>query len=116
MPDIPGTSPERIFALRESSFAHDLFITAVSYLDFFNWLDKHPSDIDTICDSLKIKKRPADVMLTLFKAYGFIQEEKGKYFLSAVSRNYLVQESGFDLTSYVSSLKNRPSSENNSLA
>jgi SAM-dependent methyltransferase len=108
MLDIPGTSPERIFNLRESSFACDLFITAVSYFDFFNWLDKNPSDVATICDSLKIKERPADVMLTLFKAYGFIKEEKGKYYLSTVSRDYLVQESGFDLTSYVSSLKNRP--------
>lgn len=108
MSDIPGTSPERIFTLRESSFACDLFITAVSYFDFFNWLGKHPSDIVTICDSLKIKERPADVMLTLFKAYGFIREEKGKYSLSVVSKDYLIQKSGFDLTSYVSSLKNRP--------
>ena len=74
--DIPESSPARIIDLRESAFACDLFITAVSNYDFFNRLDKSPSDINNICKSLNIKKRPADVMLTLFKAYGFIKERK----------------------------------------
>lgn len=106
--NIPGLSPARIFALRESSFVCDLFITAVSHFDFFNWLDKFPSDIDTICASLKIKKRPADVMLTLFKAYGLIKEKSKQFYLSDISRHYLVRNSDFDLSSYVSSLKDRP--------
>ena len=67
-----------------------------------------PSLAYTICESLKIKKRPADVMLTLFKAYGFIKGKNTKYYLSNMSRNYLVQTSDFDLTAYVNSLKNRP--------
>jgi predicted O-methyltransferase YrrM len=106
--NVPATSPARIFALRESAFACDLFITAVSYFDFFNCLDESPADIDTICNSLRLKKRPADVMLTLFKAYGFIKEKNRKYYLSGFARDYLIKNSGFDLTSYVSSLKNRP--------
>jgi predicted O-methyltransferase YrrM len=106
--NIPATSPSRIFSLRESAFAADLFITAVSYFDFFNWLDESPADINTICNSLRLKKRPADVMLTLFKAYGLIKEKKRKYYLSSIARDYLIKKSGFDLTSYVSSLKNRP--------
>jgi hypothetical protein len=104
----PPTSPERIFDLRESAFAQDLFITAVSYFDFFNHLDKSQSDIDTICKSLNIKQRPADVMLTLFKAYGFIKEKNKKFYLSETSRDYLIKGSCFDLSPYVNSLKNRP--------
>jgi predicted O-methyltransferase YrrM len=106
--DIPESSPAKIIGLREHAFACDLFITAVSNYDFFNRLDKSPSDIDNICKSLNIKKRPADVMLTLFKAYGFIKERKQKYYLSDVSRDYLTNNSDFDLSSYVSSLKDRP--------
>lgn len=106
--NILKTSPELIFKLRESAFANDLFITAVSYFDFFNFLKEHPSDIDSICRSLNIKKRPLDVMLTLFKAYGFIVEKDNKYFLSNISDDYLTSESSFDLSSYVSSLKERP--------
>ncbi|MDD5701415.1 MAG: methyltransferase [Dehalococcoidales bacterium] len=106
--NIPTTLPAKIFTLREGSFATDLFITAVSHFNFFNRLDESSSDIDTICKSLGIKKRPTDVMLTLFKAYGFIKEKRGKYYLSDVSKDYLTSKSGFDLTSYVSSLRNRP--------
>jgi 2-polyprenyl-3-methyl-5-hydroxy-6-metoxy-1,4-benzoquinol methylase len=105
---VPETSPERIFTLRESAFACDLFITAVSYFDFFNYLEKSPSDIDTICESLGIKQRPADVMLTLFKAYGFVKEKNKKYSLSETARDYLIKDSNFDLSPYVNSLKNRP--------
>jgi hypothetical protein len=80
--EIPALSPTRIFSLRESSFAADLFIAAVSRLDFFNQLNKAPVDFETICWLLKIQTRPADVMLTLFKAYGLIKEKQGKFYLS----------------------------------
>jgi len=106
--NIPKTSPELIFKLRESSFANDLFITAVSYFDFFNFLKEHPSDISSICRSLNIKKRPLDVMLTLFKVYGFIEEKDKKFYNSDISNDYLTDESMFNLSSYVSSLKDRP--------
>jgi hypothetical protein len=105
---IPPVSPAKIIGLRESAFAVDLFIAAVSYFDFFNRLAKAPADMETICDSMGIKARPADVMLTLFKAYRLIKEKDRKFFLTDISRAYLIGESGFDLTSYVGSLKNRP--------
>jgi predicted O-methyltransferase YrrM len=105
---LPSASPARIINIRESAFAYDLFITAVSYYDFFNQLYKSPVDVDGICDLFDIKKRPADVMLTLFKAYKFIKEKNKKFYLTDTAKNYLTRESGFDLTSYVSSLKDRP--------
>lgn len=106
--DIPKTSPELIFRLRESAFANDLFITAISHFDFFNFLKEHPSDFNGISKSLNIRKRPLDVMLTLFKAYGFIEEKDNKYYISGISDDYLSKESTYDLSSYVSSLKDRP--------
>jgi predicted O-methyltransferase YrrM len=106
--NIPKASPERIITLRDSSFATDLFITAVGHLDFFNWLGEKTADIDTICNSLKIQERPADVMLTLFKAYGLVEECNGRFSLTDVSRAYLTNKSNFDLTSYVNSIKDRP--------
>jgi predicted O-methyltransferase YrrM len=105
---IPETSPSRIISIRESAFAGDLFITAVSYLDFFNRLDKETSDIAGICRIFGIKERPADVMLTLFKSYGFIREKSKKFYLTDTAKAYLLKESGYDLTSYVTSLKDRP--------
>jgi SAM-dependent methyltransferase len=108
LPDIPEPSPEKIFNLRDSAFATDLFITAVGYLDFFNCLSENPADIDTICNSLGIQKRPADVMLTLFKAYGLVEEKNGLFSLTETSKAYLSGKSDFDLSSYVNSLKDRP--------
>jgi hypothetical protein len=106
--NIPKTSPERIFMLRDTSFATDLFITAVGHLDFFNWLGENAADLKTICHSLEIQERPADVMLTLFKAYGLVEELNGQFSLTDVSRAYLTNNSIFDLTSYVNSIKDRP--------
>ena len=105
---MPKTSPELIFRLRDSSFANDLFITAVSYFNFFNFLKEHPSDFKSIHNSLNIKKRPLDVMLTLFKSYNFIEEKDEKFYLSDISDDYLTSESSFDLSSYVSSLRENP--------
>ncbi len=107
----PKTSPELIFRLRDSAFANDLFIAAVGYFDFFNFLKKFPSDINHISVSLKIKKRPLDVMLTLFKAYGFIREKDSRFYLTDVANDYLSSESKFNLSSYVGSLKDRPACE-----
>ncbi len=106
--NVPPASPGRIFTLRDSSFAADLFFAAISYFDFFNRLGESPAGFDSICRTLKIKPRPADVMLTLFKAYGFISEKQGKYFITDISRDYLTDTSFFDLTSYINSLKDRP--------
>ncbi|MBN2238221.1 MAG: hypothetical protein JW712_00475 [Dehalococcoidales bacterium] len=105
---LPDSSPERIFTLRDSSFAADLFFTSVGHLDLFNRLEKTPSDIEGICLSTGIKSRPADVMLTLLKAYGFIREENGNFSITDVARDYLISDSFFDLSSYVATLVNRP--------
>jgi 3-hydroxy-5-methyl-1-naphthoate 3-O-methyltransferase len=106
--EIPSASPSTIINLRESAYAADLFITVISRLDFFNRIAKEPADIDGICGIFDIKKRPADVMLTLFKAYGLLKEKTKKFYLTDISKTYLLKESAFDLTSYVTSLKDRP--------
>lgn len=102
------TSPQRILRLRESAFAADLFITAVSHFDFFNRLDKSPAGIAAIGSVLKIKERPADVILTLFKAYGLIRERNKRYELTDTARDYLLDKSDYNLSSYVNSLQDRP--------
>ena len=106
--NIPRKPPKRVFTLRDSSFAAGLFITAVSYFDLFSWLNESPADLNIICTSLGIRERSADVMLTLFKAYRFVKEKNKRYYLSDFARDYLTEKADFDLTSYVSSLKDRP--------
>ncbi len=105
---VPESDPEKILRLRDSSFAADLFITAVSYLDLFSWLEAKPSDFETICGNFKIASRPADVMLTLFKSYGFIEEKKHIFYNTGISMDYLCRSSFWNLGPYVESLKDRP--------
>jgi SAM-dependent methyltransferase len=106
--DIPATDPARVFLLRESSFAHTLFITAVAYFDIFNRLNDSPTDIEGVCHGLGIRRRPADVLLTLLKAYRLLREKRRLFYLTDVARDYLVKSSPFDLTSYVDSLRENP--------
>ncbi|MGA2142851.1 MAG: methyltransferase [Brevinematales bacterium] len=105
---LPGLNPSLIFNLRDCSFASDLFIAAVGHLDFFNRLDNNPMDLNSICRYFKIQARPADVMLTLFKSYGFIFEKDGLFSVSKLAQEYLSSGSFWDLSPYIGSLKDRP--------
>jgi len=69
---IPSTDPTNLLRLRDSVYSTDLLITVVAHFDFFSWLDKNPADIHEICTTLEIEQRPADAMLTLFKALNLI--------------------------------------------
>lgn len=104
----PNTNPERIFFLRDSSYANDLFIAAIAYLDIFNVINKTSLKLIDLCATLKIKVRPTDVLLTLLKSYGFINEINDIYTLTQLSKDFLINNSQFDLSSYVESLKDRP--------
>ena len=103
-----GLSPERIFTLRDSSFANDLFIAAVGHFDFFNRVNGSSYSREDICTLLDIRERPADVMLSLFKAYGFVTETGSRFSLTETAREYLLKDGRYDLSSYVGSLKERP--------
>jgi SAM-dependent methyltransferase len=104
----PSTDPTNLLRLRDSVYFTDLLITAVAHFEFFSWLDKNPEDIHGICTSLEIEQRPADVMLTLFKALDLLEERGGLYYLTKLSKDYLVDASPWSLGPYFASLKERP--------
>lgn len=105
---IPATDPTNLLRLRDSVYSTDLLITAVAHFEFFSWLDKNPADIHEICTTLEIEQRPADVMLTLFKALDLIEERSDLYYLTEQSNDYLVDASPWSLGPYFASLKARP--------
>jgi SAM-dependent methyltransferase len=104
----PSTDPTNLLRLRDSVYSTDLLITAVAHFEFFSWLDKNPVGIHEICTTLEIEPRPADVMLTLFKALDLIEERDGLYYLTEQSKDYLVDTSPWSLVPYFASLKERP--------
>jgi predicted nicotinamide N-methyase len=93
---------------RDGVFSTDLLITAIGYLDFFNWLDTHPSDPKGICTHLNLAMRPVDVMLTFFSSLGLIEQVKDTYRVSKRGKMFLVKGSTYDLRGYFNSLRERP--------
>ena len=104
----PQTDPLEIYRYRDGLYAVDLLTTAICELDFFTWLAAHPSDLAGICRALDLKERPADVMLTLFAANGFVQAIDGRFEVTALAREHLTSTSQFFLGAYYASLKERP--------
>jgi hypothetical protein len=104
----PTTDPALIYRYRDGLYAADLLATALVYLDFFTWLDTHPSDKLAICNHFETADRPTDVMLTLFTAMGFLQQRRGSFLLTQLAREYLVNHSPWYLGPYYAALKDRP--------
>lgn len=104
----PKTDPTSIYRYRDGLYAADLLTVALVSLDFFSWLDEHPSDKASICQAFDIKDRPTDAMLTLFMAMGFLKQENGVFKLAAMAREHLVKSSPCFIGPYFASLKDRP--------
>jgi hypothetical protein len=105
---LPQTDPLEIYRLRDGLYAVDLLGAAVVHFDFFTWLAEHPSDKATVCRELQIVERPADVMLTLFTALGFVEAREGVFHVTAQAREHLVKTSPWFIGPYYASLKDRP--------
>ena len=104
----PATDPTPIYRYRDGLYAADLLTAALVHLDFFTWLADNPSTFDQVCSGLQLKPRPADVMLTLFTAMGYIENHDGAYHLTTLGREHLVKDSPFYIGPYYASLKDRP--------
>lgn len=103
----PATDPLSIYHYRDGLYAVDL-VTAALGLDFFSWLASHPSTLEQICTQHGFHSRPADVMMTLFTANGWVVCEQGTFSLTATGQEYLVASSEWFLGPYYASLHDRP--------
>ena len=104
----PNTVPDKLIGLRDSVYATDLLTTAITHFDFFTWLAGNPSDMETICAQFNLSPRPVDVMLTLFKSYGLIEERGGMLNITPMAGEHLTSQSEFSLVPYFGNLADRP--------
>jgi len=105
----PQTDPLEIYRYRDGLYAVDLLTAALTEFDFFTWLEAHPSDPETICRELGLAARPADVMLTLFAASGYVQRAAdGRFHATPLAQEHLVSTSPWFIGPYYGSLKERP--------
>ena len=105
---LPTTDPVEIYRYRDGLYAVDLLTAALTEFDFFTWLDRNPADKTAICEGLAIAERPADVMLTLFAANGYIAFDGSVFRITELAREHLVRTSPFFIAPYYASLKDRP--------
>jgi hypothetical protein len=104
----PATDPLPLYRGRDGIVATDLLAAAMVHLDFFTWLDEHPSTFGAICAHFEIHPRPADVLLTLLNAMGLTTCSGGVFHLTLRSREHLTTGSPWNLTPYYASMKDRP--------
>lgn len=62
-------------------------------LKLFALLADHPRTLTEICDALGIKPRPAEAILIVACALGFLSLQEGRYTLTTVSEEYLLEKS-----------------------
>lgn len=104
----PATDPLSIYRYRDGLYAVDLATAALS-LGFFTWLKQNPSTLAAICAHHGFQERPADVMMTLFTANGWVQPSAGGEFRTTpLAEEHLCADSQWDLGPYYASLHDRP--------
>jgi SAM-dependent methyltransferase len=103
----PKTEPNLILRQRDAIYAPELFAVALVELDLFSWLAKSPANLATICSSLRVAERPADVMMTLFCAMGLVEKQGDRSELTENAREFLVRESPWFLGPYFTHFRER---------
>lgn len=104
----PGHDPSAIYRYRDCLAAADCLCAAIVNLDLFTLLDRQPRDLLGVCRALAIQPRPADVMLTLCAANGFVaRDPQGVFHVTGLAREFLVDGAARDARPYYASMAGR---------
>jgi cyclopropane fatty-acyl-phospholipid synthase-like methyltransferase len=110
---MPGQLPEpdiaQVIRWRDSSYAPDLYIAAVSWLDLFTYLDQTPATEAELRAHFQIKERPTRTMIRLFESWGLLDNLDGRLFTTAAARRYLSSHSSENISSYIAVMKYKSS-------
>jgi SAM-dependent methyltransferase len=98
-----------IIKWRDSSYAADLYITAVSWLDLFTYLDGHPVTEAELRAHFSLRERPARTMVRLFEAWGLVFKDSGKIHATEAALRYLSANSEENVASYIATMKYKSS-------
>lgn len=104
----PNTTPESLYRYRDGIYAADLIATAIVEFDLFTWLADHPATLDDVCAQFGFARRPADVLLTLAVARGYLARDGSQHRVTDLAREHLVAGSPWYLGPYYAALRERP--------
>ena len=111
---LPETDPAPLLRYRDGQYASELLAAAIVHLDFFSWLHRNPGvTTKTLCSHFEFADRPADVLLTLSRANGFIRTNNSdNHELTQLAHEHLVKGSPWYLGPYYMPLKDSPVVQN----
>lgn len=106
---LPKTDPTSVLRYRDGIYAVDLLTAAIVEFDFFTRLAEQPGSMEEICEMMGWAPRPADVLITLAKANGYLSEGlEGTIEPTRLAKEHLTSDSPWSLSGYYESLKDRP--------
>ncbi len=103
----PDTSPLSLYRYRDGIYAADLLAAAIVEFDLFTWLEARPATFAEMCVAFEWHVRPADVLLTLLVARGYLQRMDGRYAVTPTAREHLCAGSPWHLGPYFAALRER---------
>jgi predicted nicotinamide N-methyase len=104
----PTTDPTSLYRSRDEMYGTDMLIAALNGLDFFTWLDAHPSTIHDIARHFTFAVRAVDVMTTQFVAMELMTRAGDVLHLTERAREHLVSSSPWFLGPYFPKVADRP--------
>ncbi len=109
-PNPPVSDPAPLLGYRDGQFAAELLAAAIIHLDLFTWMDTHPGvGTAELCAHFELAPRPADVLLTLCRANGFIKTDaRETHNLTLLAKEHLVSGSPWHLGPYYEPLRDTP--------
>jgi predicted O-methyltransferase YrrM len=103
---LPVSDPAQILRLRDRQYAADLIGAALLHFDLFTWFRDHPgASTAEVCRAFGWAERPADVLLTLCRANGFLTVDNR---LTDLGREHLVTGSPWYLGPYYEPIRDSP--------
>jgi hypothetical protein len=106
---IPAPDIAQMIKWRDSSYAADLYIAAVSWLDLFTFLDGNPVTEEALRLHFSLGERPARTMVRLFESWGLVLKQSGKVRATAAAARYLSANSADNIVSYIATMKYKSS-------
>ncbi len=106
---LPSSDPTSLLRHRDGIYAVDLLTAAIVEFRLFDQLQKQAGSLRDICQRLGWAERPADVLLTLCLAYGYLEcDAEGIFRPSPLAQEHLCEDSPWNLSPYYASLRDRP--------
>jgi predicted O-methyltransferase YrrM len=104
------TDPAQVLRFRDRQYAADLIAAAILEFDLFSYLAKHEGiSFSELCQHFDWQLRPADVLMTLCRASGFVwTDSTGGNQLTPVGKEFLVADSPWYLGPYYRPIADSP--------